>query len=171
MEIVIRQETDADFDAVYRLVETAFACAEHADGTEQDLVVRLRRSASFIPRLSLVAQENKEIVGYALFTRVRVGESEALALAPLAVLPAHRRKGVGKALVGAGHALARALGYDYSIVLGDPAYYGRFGYVRASDCGIRPPFDVPSEYFMCCALRTDAAPIHGAVVYDDAFFG
>ncbi len=55
--MIIREETAADYDAVYELVGEAFAHAEHSDGAEQDLVARLRRSSAFIPQLSLVAQE------------------------------------------------------------------------------------------------------------------
>ena len=57
----IRQETPADYDQVYDLVQEAFASAEHRDGTEQDLVAALRRGNAFVPRLSLVA-DRKSVV-------------------------------------------------------------------------------------------------------------
>ena len=168
--MVIRAEAEADYPAVYRLVREAFAHAEHADGTEQDLVERLRRSESFIPQLSLVAVEGRTLVGYVLFTEVRVGSGRAVALAPLAVLPSHRRKGIGRALIHAGHAIARELGFGFSIVLGDPRYYGPSGYEPADKYGILPPFDVPSEYYRCCRLREEAEPICGVVRYAAEFF-
>lgn len=167
--MIIRQETPADYEAVYRLIEEAFAHAEHADGTEQELVVRLRRSRSFIPQLSLVAEEDGTVVGHILFTEARIGSKKVVALAPLAVLPPHQRKGIGRALIRTGHAVARESGFDCSIVLGDPRYYGRSGYEPADKYGIRPPFDVPSEYYLCCRLR-ETAPVSGVVRYANEFF-
>ena len=95
----IRRETPEDYEAVYTVVQRAFASAEHADGTEQDLVTALRNGAGYIPELALVAEEDGEIVGHILFTKALVGGQTVLALAPLSVLPAHQRKGVGSALV------------------------------------------------------------------------
>ena len=127
MEINIRQETPADYDAVYRLVKEAFATADHSDGDEQDLVVRLRKSEAFIPELSLVAEADGVLAGYILLTKIRVGEETELAAAPLAVAPAFQRKGVGSALIRELDRAARELAYRYIVILGRPAHYGRFG--------------------------------------------
>ena len=83
----IRQEQTADYDSVYQIVKKAFESAEHCDGNEQDLVVALRKSKSFIPELSLVAMEDGKMVGHILFTKASVRHMEVLALAPLSVLP------------------------------------------------------------------------------------
>ena len=168
--MIIREETAADYDAVYELVGEAFAHAEHSDGTEQDLVARLRRSSAFIPQLSLVAQEGRTIVGHILFTQARIGSNKVLALAPLAVLPAYQRRGIWKALIRRGHDVARNLGFGYSVVLGDPRYYALSGYVKAQDYGIYPPFDLLPEYYMCIRLRDDADPVGGTVEYAEEFF-
>lgn len=92
----IRKESKRDYDEVYDVIKTAFETAEHSDGNEQDLVVALRKSDNFIPELSLVAVEDNKIVGYILFTKIRIEEYEEIALAPLAVLPQYQRKGIGK---------------------------------------------------------------------------
>ena len=113
---VIRQETPEDYEAVYELIRSAFLTAEHRDGNEQDLVAALRKGEAFIPQLSLVAQEGKEILGYVLFTRAWAGEKPLLALAPLAVSPKRQRQGIGSALVREGHRIARELGYGYAAV-------------------------------------------------------
>ena len=118
----IRQETPADYEAVYQLVREAFAPAELSDGREQDLVAALRNSPAFIPELSLVAVEGRSIIGHILFTEVRVGTETALALAPLSVLPSRQRRGIGLALMESGHDAARRLGYGYSTGLGHPGY-------------------------------------------------
>lgn len=170
MQIVeIRQENHCDYEAVYQVVKEAFASAEQSDGREQDLVVALRKSKSFIPELSLVALEGKKIVGHILFTKAQVGKHIELALAPLSVLPAYQRKGVGLALIEKGHSIAKELGYDYSIVLGHAKYYPKAGYVPASAYGIQAPFDVPDENFMAIKLNKSAKQLDDIIVYDRSF--
>ena len=156
---MIRQETPKDYETVYEVVRQAFACAEHSDGNEQDLVTALRKSDAFVPELSLVAEQDGKIVGYILFTKIDIGGRTALALAPLAVLPAYQRQGIGSALIREGHRIAGALGYPCSVVLGSEKYYPRFGYVPADRFGIRLPFDVPAENFMAIRLTQDAPSI------------
>ena len=165
----IRQETPADYPVVYTLIKDAFASAEHCDGNEQDLAAALRQSTSFVPELSLVAVDGERIVGHILFTRVTVGGAQALALAPLSVLPEEQGKGIGLALIREGHRIAGRLGYGWSIVLGHPGYYPRAGYQPASRYGIRPPFDVPDENFMAAKLSGQAPGVEGVVRYDPDF--
>lgn len=167
--IHIRQERRTDHDTVYQVVKTAFATAEHSDGTEHDLVVRLRHSDSFIPELSLVAEVSGDLVGHILFTRAQVAGVAVLALAPLSVLPDYQRQGVGTALLREGHRRARELGYGYCVVLGSEQYYPRVGYVPASRYGIRPPFQVPDENFMALQLREDAPDVSGILQYAEEF--
>lgn len=165
----IRQETQQDYPLVYQLVKEAFATAEHSDGTEQDLVVALRNSEAFVPQLSLVAEEADKLVGYILFSKIKIDAHDALALAPLAVLPTRQGRGVGTALMQEGHRLARILGYTCSVVLGSERYYPRVGYLPAKQLGILAPFDVPSENFMALHLREEGVAIRGTVAYPKAF--
>lgn len=167
--IAIRKENVNDYTEVYNVIKTAFETAEHSDGNEQDLVVVLRKSNNFIPELSLVAIDNNKIVGYILFTKIKIGESEELALAPLGVLPEYQRKGVGSKLIKEGHKIAKNLGYHYSIVLGSENYYPKFGYVPAIEYGIEAPFDVPSKNFMAIKLNESNVEIKGIVKYAKEF--
>lgn len=169
--MIIRQETTSDASAIYELVKTAFSSAEHSDGNEQDLVVLLHKSPSFQPALSLVAEENAKIIGYILFSEIKIGGKTAIAPAPLAVLPEHQRKGVGLALLAEGHRIAKNLGYGISVVLGSETYYPKAGYVPASQFGIVCPFEgVPDENYMALPLQEPAGHWNGTVTYDKAFF-
>ena len=165
----IRQERPADHEAVYHVVQEAFAHAEHTDGHEQDLVVDLRNSKAFIPELSLVAIEDNRIVGHILFTKAAVNQTEVLALAPLSVLPEYQRRGIGLALVKQGHKIATELGYRYSVVLGHPKFYPKAGYIPASQYGIKAPFPVKDENFMAICLCGDGEQLNGVMEYDAAF--
>lgn len=165
----IRTERPEDYESVYSVIKAAFAAAEHSDGTEQDLVNALRMGAAFIPELSLVAEYDGKVVGHILFTKIQIGGSTELALAPLAVLPPYQRRGIGSALIAEGHKTANALGYHYSVVLGSETYYPRFGYLPAESFGIYPPFEVPSKNFMAYKLCEDAPPLSGVVEYAREF--
>lgn len=167
--MVIRQEQEKDYKQVYQLVKTAFASAQHSDGTEQDLVEALRKSEAFVPELSLVAEKDGILVGHIMFTKVQIQGQMALALAPLSVLPQAQRQGIGTALMRAGHAKAKELGYCYSVVLGSENYYPRVGYVPSEEKGIFPPFDVPKENFMVLELQKPEKELKGVVRYPKEF--
>lgn len=167
--MIIRQERIEDYKEVYKLVKAAFETAEMSDGTEQDLVTALRNTEDFIPELSLVALDNKKIIGHIMFTKVYVGGVEELALAPLSVHPNYQKQGVGKTLIAEGHKIAASMGYEYSIVLGSEKYYPKFGYVPAETFGIQAPFDVPLENYMAISLKENPIPVSGIVVYSKAF--
>ena len=165
----IRQENIKDYEEVYHVIKTAFETAEHSDGNEHDLVVALRKSNNFIPKLSLVAIEDNKIVGYILFTKIKIGQFEELALAPLGVLPEYKHQGVGSKLIEEGHKIAKNLGYHYSVVLGSEKYYPKFGYIPAIQYGIKAPFDVPSENFMAIKLNEANTEIKGIAQYAKEF--
>lgn len=165
----IRQEKHNDHDAVYKVVKEAFATAEQSDGNEQELVVALRNSTSFIPELSLVAVEDGKIVGHILFTRALVNSMEVLALAPLSVLPEYQNRGIGLSLIEQGHITACRLGYRYAVVLGHSKYYPKAGYVPASRYGIKASFEVEDENFMAVCLNGNTDKLNGIIEYDKAF--
>ena len=167
--VKIRQETKKDYEEVYKVVKIAFETAEHSDGNEQDLVVALRNSSNFIPELSLVAIKDNKIVGYILFTKIKIGEYEELALAPLGILPEYQKQGIGKKLIEKGHQIAKQLGYHFSIVLGSETYYHKSGYVSAIQYGIKAPFEVPNENFMAIKLNDFDKEITRTVEYAKEF--
>ena len=168
--MLIRQETIHDQSEVYDLIKEAFASAEYTDGNEQDLVVALRKNKeAFIPELSLVAENDGEIIGHILFTKMKVNDDIVLALAPLSVKPKYQRQGVGTELILEGHRIARRLGYTYSVVLGSETYYPRTGYLPAEELNITIPDGFPAQNYMAIQLLSHAKPIHGEVTYAKEF--
>ncbi|MDK8180817.1 N-acetyltransferase [Paenibacillus sp. UMB4589-SE434] len=171
MSIVIRQESIEDIDEVFYVVRKAFEKADYSDHDEHHLVNRLRKSDMFIPALSLVAVDEDRIVGYILFTEIKVGDHILVALAPVAVLPELQKKSIGKLLIMEGHQLASRLGYKGSIVMGHEQYYPKFGYQKASQYQIKAPFEVPDECFMAIELTEGGlSGVHGVVEYAKEFF-
>ncbi|MBO9728350.1 MAG: N-acetyltransferase [Chitinophaga sp.] len=171
----IRQEQTKDHPNVFRLIQQAFEKEVHSDHREQFLVERLRHSDAFVPALSLVAEEDGNIVGYILLTKINIVNNDtrypALALAPVAVLPGHQGKGIGGKLIKAAHEKAIAAGFTAVVVLGHAHYYPRFGYKMAKTFGIRLPFEVPEENSMVLELTAGALKeVTGVVEYATPFF-
>ncbi len=167
---MIRPETSKDWNDVRNIVKKAFETAPHTDGDEHNLVNRLRNSKGFIPELSLVAIEDDEIVGHIMFTKIKIENTIQLAMAPVSVLPEFQGRGIGGQLITTGHKIARDLGFDFSVVLGDNKYYSKFGYRPAKDFGISAPFDVSDEYFMALNLSGKDIKLNGTVEYVKEFF-
>ena len=165
--VTIRPEQSDDIPAVRRVHQAAFPSAEEAD-----LVDRLRASGK--AAVSLVALDGNEIVGHILFSPVTFDPPAsvlALGLAPMAVLPGHEKHGVGRRLVQNGLAECHSRGACLVVVLGDPPYYGRFGFERASRHGLRNEFGAEEE-FMVFLLDARAHPTPGTLVkYAPEFAG
>jgi putative acetyltransferase len=136
----IRPENPSEFDAIYAFVETAFRTARRSDGDEQDFVDRLRGRGGYIRELALVAEDEGRLIGHIMLTRLSVaaanGPRPALLLAPLSVALERRGAGVGTQLAHEALRRATAQGHKAVFVVGDPGYYGRFGFVPSVRFGI-----------------------------------
>jgi len=163
MTLVVRAETPADHAAIRAVHEAAFPTPQEAD-----LVDALRVDDDLV--LSLVAIEDDAIVGHVAFSRMNVegdaGDFPALALAPVGVIPEFQREGVGSALIENGLQLLANKGEKLVFVLGEPEFYGRFGFSADQASGFISPF--PGRYFQLRRLAADA-PASGSVHYPYAF--
>lgn len=141
LPITLRPERPADFRAVEELTRDAF-WNHYAPGCDEHYLAHiLRDSPDFVPELDYVALHNGQAVGSIMYTRARIaldrgGTREVLCFGPLAVAPAFQGQGVGGQLIEHTKALARELGHQAILILGDPDYYGRFGFVPAERYGI-----------------------------------
>lgn len=168
--LTVRPELPQDYDHVYDIVKRAFEKAEHTDGDEQNLVVRLRNSPAFIPELSLAAEFDGRLAGHIMFTKLKAGDTTQLCLAPLAVAPEFQNRGIGGALIKAGHLAAKNLGYEFSILIGHPGYYPRFGYQNAANFGIKCPLELPEDVFMAFNLQGKKTILNAMIEFPRAFF-
>lgn len=162
----IRTEQPEDGDAIRQLTTMAFAAAEHSSGTEADIVESLRQADALT--LSLVADSPAGLLGHVAFSPVLIDGRPCgwYGLGPLSVAPAEQGSGIGSALVRAGLDRLRQLGGQGCVVLGDPGYYGRFGF--RPDAGLLLE-GVPPVYFQCLPLQ--GTPLQrGVVTYHPAFF-
>jgi putative acetyltransferase len=147
--VLIRAEEQNDWPAVHAVNTSAFETP-----AEADLVDALRIQAH--PTVSLVAADDKAVVGHIMFSPVSLSEHPGLnimGLAPMAVTPLHQRKGIGSALVHAGLEQCKQLGFGAVVVLGHPEYYPRFGFLPSPHFGIGCEYEVPQDVFMVLELQ------------------
>ena len=159
--LVIRPEAGGDEAAIRALHREAFG-----SDTEAKLVDELRDETSFV--LSLVAEEEGQVVGHVLYSRLTIdgAPTGASALAPISVDPRRRKQGLASQLIENGHRQLKADGETLVFVLGDPAFYTRFGFSAETAKAFRTPYDGP--YMMTLAL-SPVAPASGTVAYPAPF--
>jgi putative acetyltransferase len=164
----IRPEEPDDRQKIHAVNVAAFGTS-----AEADLVDALRSQAN--PLISLVAADGEVLVGHILFSPVTLAGHEDLVmmgLAPMAVIPARQRQGIGTDLIGEGLRRCRQQGIRAAVVLGHADYYPRFGFTPASRFNLRSEYDVPDDVFM--AIELDAGALRGksgVIRYHPAFAG
>ena len=163
MTIVVRPERAGDEAAIGALTTAAFAGKPYSDGSEAAIIEQLR--ADGVLTLSLIAEEHGEIVGHVAFSPVTIeGESGWYGLGPVSVAPGRQRGGIGSGLIVTGLTQLKTTGAKGCVVLGDPAYYGRLGFVHDPQLCYPGP---PPEYFQVLAFGGSVP--RGEVRYAPAF--
>lgn len=167
LDIQIREESAGDPAQINRVTEQAFLNVphtEHTEHTEQFIVEALRNSG--VLTISQVAVANREIIGQVAISPVTISNGAAgwFGLGPISVLPERQGQGVGSKLMRSSLAALKSMGATGCVVLGDPGYYGRFGF-KVVDGLVYP--GVPAEYFQ--ALSFDGKFPQGEVAYHEAF--
>jgi putative acetyltransferase len=160
----IRTELPQDAEAISAVIERSFARAAHRSGTEQSIVAVLRNAGAL--SVSLVAEEGGTILGHVAISPVEISDGSCgwYGLGPLAVEPPQQSKGVGASLVVEALARLRTEGAAGCVVLGDPAYYRRFGF--EADAALVYA-GAPPGYLL--AIRFGSSAPRGAVTYHSAF--
>lgn len=164
MDLTIRPERAEDIKQITAVTIAAFEHAEHTSHTEHFIVDALRSAGQLT--VSLVAEEKPLVIGHVAISPVTVssGATGWYGLGPLSVLPDWQGRGIGSALMQAALSELQQQGAAGCVVLGDPGYYGRFGFkVHA---GLVLP-GVPQEYFQ--ALSFGGEVPEGAVQYHSSF--
>lgn len=157
-QVQVRTERPEDGAAVLTVTDRAFRQPGAGAPVEVRLLTELRRSAEYLPELSVVAVADGEVVGHAIATRAWVGEARALGLGPVSVVPDWQRRGVGGALLEEIRSRAAAMGERVIVLLGHVDYYPRFGYRPAADLGITAPDPRWGAHFMALPLGTGPVP-------------
>jgi putative acetyltransferase len=168
MDILIREEKEKDRKEIYKVNKLAVG-----QENESILIDKIREGENFIPGLSLIAESKGRLVGHILLSKIKITGSsvfDTLILAPLAVIPAFQKKGIGSRLVKRSVFKAKELGFNSIIVVGHKEYYPRFGFEKASKWNLKCPFRVPDEAFMAIELTKKALEDKaGTIEFPDEF--
>ncbi len=164
MPISIRPETTSDIAAIHALTAAAFRDAAHSSHTEPFIVDALRAAGQLT--ISLVAEDAGVIVGHAAVSPVVLSDGSMSwhGLGPVSVFPDRQKQGIGSCLIRQTLEMLQEQGVAGCVVLGDPAYYRRFGFRPAPDL-VLP--DVPAEYFQ--ALAFGGPTPNATVQYHEGF--
>jgi putative acetyltransferase len=171
MSVEIRLERPEDRRASLAVERAAFG----ASGDAEAAIVEAVRDdeGSF----ALVADDDGDVVAHVQLSRAWIGEDAVLALGPIGVVPDRQGEGIGSALMRAALEEARARDGTAVILLGDPAFYPRYGFEPASALGWRNPFTgvqpdgfvIEEEDFMVAVLDDRARALAGPVRWHPAF--
>jgi putative acetyltransferase len=168
MPLLLRPETAADQQAIRHVHRLAFGQEDEAR-----LVDALREGG--FARVSLVAEENGQVVGHVLFSDLPIltpdGNVAALALAPVAVLPACQRQGIGSALIRRGLEICRERGHRIVVVVGHPAFYPRFGFSPEQAAKLESPFSGRPSFLALELVPGALEGVRGRVAYPWPFDG
>ncbi len=175
-ELVVRPEQKTEAARIREVIQEAFDPMVFSTGREWELVENIRQSQGYIPALALVAVCDGVLVGHSLISLAEIEgkkkKHSALVLGPVSVLPEFQRQGIGREMIQIGITAAKRLPLPAMIVVGDPAYYGSFGFQLAVPQGIHMPFGFDEEdYLQVLELKPDALKqLTGTVKYPPAFF-
>lgn len=150
MDLHIRPETPSDYAAIYALTKRAFAPMPYAGGDEQDLINQLRDAGALA--ISLVAELESRIVAHVAFSPAFPADrSEGwYALGPVSAEPELKHRGIGSAVITAGLAMLRERDAAGCVLVGNPAYYSRFGFRPFPELC---PEGEPAEFFQILPLH------------------
>lgn len=160
--MLIRDEIAGDGPAISQLVTESFLMLAQSTGTEAGIVETLRADEALA--LSLVAEDDGVTIGYLAASAARIGIEDGWRLiGPLAVVPSRHRQGIGTALMAEAIRRFRANSRG-AVVVGDPGYYGRFGFRTFPSLWLA---GVPREFVQ--ALVFDGTEPRGELIHHPAF--
>lgn len=162
--VTIRSERRGDEAVIAEITREAFQDRDYSSGTEHFIIDALRRKGALT--ISLVAELDGAVIGHIAFSPVEISDcsKDWYGLGPIAVKPELQRHGIGQALVRSGLAELRKLRAQGCVLVGDPGFYGRFGFQRNEGIILD---GAPQEYFLSLALGAESAS--GRVMYHHAF--
>ena len=168
--VIVRRETADDIASVEAVTSAAFAVAGSTEEPVETRLLRaLRADNGWIPALSMVLVRDERVVGHVVCTRGWVGETAALGLGPISVLPACQQQGIGQAMMHAIVGAADAAGEPLIALLGDHRFYRRFGFAAASELGIDAPDPEWGAHFQVRRLTDWTPSITGTFRYAEPF--
>jgi putative acetyltransferase len=164
LNVIIRNEIKSDIEVIAEITKAAFKNLAVSNHTEQFIINALRDANALT--ISLVAEAEKKVVGHVAFSPVTISDGSLgwYGVGPVSVLPELQKQGIGKSLIHEGLSSLKALGAKGCVLVGDPGYYKRFGFINPMNLFID---GVPQEYFLALPFGENKAS--GTVVFHEGF--
>ena len=158
--ILIRRETEADYGAVEHLVRESFWNVYRPGCMEHYVLHRFRCDPAFVPELDFVMEKDGHLIGQNIFVRAAIRADDGrnvpvMAMGPICIAPEYQRQGYGKTLLDGSLEKAAALGCGAVCFEGNIDFYGKSGFICASEFGIRYhdlPEGADASFFLCKEL-------------------
>lgn len=162
--MIIRNETTSDLDAITEVTIAAFKTLAVSNHTEQFIINSLRAADALT--ISLVVEIDSRIVGHIAFSPVTISDGSKgwYGLGPISVLPEYQKQGIGKILINKGLSILKESNSQGCVLVGDPAYYTRFGFRNTPDLIYE---GIPQEFFLVLPF-TENIP-QGIVAFHEGF--
>lgn len=150
--MIIRTAKETDFTNIYNLVNIAFQTAQVTDGNEANFVDELRQRKTYLPELEFVAEVDGKLIGHIMLSKqilnLSKGNVNAVMVAPLCVDINYRNKQIGSELMNYALNQAKKLGYESAFLIGNPAYYAKFGFKQINHWHLQNACGVPDEFVL-----------------------
>jgi putative acetyltransferase len=162
--VIIRNERDADLEAITEVTKAAFKTLAVSNQTEHFIINALRNAGTLT--ISLVAEIDGKVIGHIAFSPIEVsgGAGGWYGLGPVSVLPVYQKQGIGKALINKGLSLLKEMKAQGCVLVGDPEYYQRFGFKNFPELVHE---GIPQEVFLALPFNENIP--EGTAVFHEAF--
>ncbi|HAX80211.1 MAG TPA: GNAT family N-acetyltransferase [Cyanobacteria bacterium UBA11372] len=175
MNYSIRLETESDYRETEMITRESFWDV-YKPGCDEHLILhKIRKVKAFVKELDLVVCDRERIVGNIIYSKaIIINENndcfEVLCMGPVCVLPDYQKKGIGSLLINESIKMARKLKYKGIILLGNPNFYGKFGFKKASLFNIQTSAGKDFDYLLALELYEGSLNGISGRFYEDSVF-
>ena len=156
--IIIRNETSADYRTVENLTREAFWNVYRPGCLEHYVLHTFRTDPAFVPELDLVMEKDGEIMGHVMYVRSAIKTDDGrtipiMTFGPISIAPQFKRQGYGKVLLEYSMEKAKEMGAGALAITGNIGFYGKSGFVVSKNRGVRYEDDPDADYFLIAELE------------------
>lgn len=157
--MLIRNVKESDFEEVHSFIKNAFETAKDSTGNEREFVSEIRNRDSYIPECEFVAEKDGKIIGHVILSKQDVetydgGVFHGVRVEQIVVAEDERNNRLGGMLICNACMMAAELGYPGAFVVGNPEYFGKFGFVETSEYNIKNESGIDDKFVLACPTCT-----------------
>lgn len=157
--MLIRNVKESDFEEIYSFVKTAFETAKNSTGNEREFVCEIRNRDTYVPECEFIAEKDGKIIGHVILSKLDVetddgGVFHGVRVEQIVVAEDERDNRLGGMLICNACMMAAELGYPGAFVVGDPEYFGKFGFIETAEYDIENVSGIDDKLVLACPTCT-----------------